>query len=108
MRILLTAACLVFLPQAAQASFFVNCDATGTLSETKTEGTYIFKPEGSTVTGGHIGKGEPCMTDKIGKELKIKIEGPVETGENVTLKYRYYNAMGENGVVEGETWGIKE
>lgn len=107
MRLLLSLiiALFIFSPSIAQASFWMECKVKAVvLSETENEGVYKTDIKSAVVTGGHVTKGDKCMEGNIGKIIEASINGDFPLGEEVYLKYGFKNAMGQNGVVESESW----
>ena len=68
-------ALFIFAPTQAQASFWKECAVHAKVKLNLDTGLYRAEIKGGKVTDGHAKKGEPCMKDKIGKTLKIKIKG---------------------------------
>jgi len=100
---------LLCAPRPAGASFWQGCLITGTI-------TMVGDVMGHPELGLHITKAETMggshatCDDKVGADVTLIITDEVpedvgfETGRSVTLDYSYYNAMGENGVINDETW----
>lgn len=97
------------LPQAALASFWMECDVKADIEKSEQEGFYQITVNEAVVKDGHTPKGAPCLEDKTGDVLTVKIEGDdIPAGKDIALQYRYYNAMGPAGVVESETWTFRK
>jgi hypothetical protein len=97
------------LPHKAAASFWIACDVKADVEKTDQDGLYRITPHEAVVIEGHMPDGTACLEDKTGNALDIRIEGEdIPVGADIALQYRYYNAMGPGGVVESETWAVKE
>lgn len=97
------------LPHTAAASFWIACDVKAAVEKTDQDGLYRIIPHKAVVTEGHMPNGTACLEDKTGNSLDVRIEGDdIPVGKDIALQYRYYNAMGPNGVVESETWTVEK
>ena len=114
MKILaLTIVFLMFIPSQAQASYWIECKVHAKVKLNLDTGYYRAEIKGAKVSDGHEKDGAPCLKDKIGKTLKIKIKGNPPEGKTVRLKYTRKEGNSPDGVVVTEKWsywkpGIKD
>ena len=106
-------ALLLLVPTQARASFWLECAVHAQVKRNLDTGLYRAEIKGGKVTDGHDKVGAPCMTDNIGKTLKIKIAGNPPEGKTVRLKYSIKQGDTADGIVTTEKWlywppGIKD
>lgn len=94
----------VLFSGTAKASFWISCNVHAKVAPANSDGLYPITVLSAKISDGHDKKGNPCMQNNIGKTLLVKIDGDVPSGNNVRLKYDFYNDMTEKGVVNTETW----
>lgn len=95
---------VMLIPIHAHASFWLECAVYANVKLDPETEIYSAKILDGEVTDGHAKPGQPCVDNVKGKTIEIKIDGNPPEGKNIRLKYNFYNGIGDDGVVNEESW----
>ncbi len=104
-RIMLAALCgVALMPNAAKASYWMECVVIADVSATEHKNTYKLTIKSATVINGHAGKGAICEELPAGQSFTVESDEMWNSATNQKFVYQHKGGMTPNGVFDNITW----